>query len=200
MRASHITYIKSLIESIRDLSLETPTALIPATKVFEVDPPMDQFQESVPFVVIKHVPTEPVKDGRRKDRLPNVDIDSVKHIQFLKREYEMDFRYSLNFWFNDPTRDVLSSGNITSSELGILDQTLIYLVENERYLGASGETIHVAPGRCSLVTDPAGELGLYKIYIEVIFKDGLYRVDQVPTLANGTLEIEEPVELEVLDT
>jgi hypothetical protein len=199
MRASHITYIKSLIESIRNLELEEPTPLIPATKVFEVDPPLDQFQESVPFVVIKHVPTLPKKDGRRIDRLPNVDIDSKKHLEFLKREYEMEFRYSLNFWFNDPTKEVLSSGNITTSELGILDQSLIYLVENERYLGASGETIHVEPGRCSLVTDPAGELGLYKIYIEVIFKDGLFRVDQVPTLANGQFELEEPTEIEVLD-
>lgn len=198
MRKSHITYIKALIASIQNLSLDVPIALIDPEKVFEVDPALDKFQEHIPFVVIKHVPTQPISDGRRIDRLPNQVIDSIKNLQYIKREFQMDFRYSLNFWFEDPTNEVLSSGDISSSELGILDQALIYLYENERYLGESGETIQVEPGRCSMVTDPAAELGLYKIYIELIFKDGLFRVEQVPTLANATLEIEEPIEVEEL--
>lgn len=197
MRASHITYMKNLIASITVppiLPATVPSMLIPPERVLEVDPPLDSFQETVPFCVIKYVPMAPVVDGKRVRQLDSfVDANGVKNLQYLRRHFSQEFRYSLNFWLEDPTMDVLSSGNFVTDEMGIMDQALMYLAKNLRFATTGQATVEVTPGRGALVTDPAGERGLYKIYIEVVFKDGLYETEIVPTLSGGTLVIDEPI-------
>ncbi len=50
--------------------------------------------------------------------------------------------------------------------------------------------ILVRLGKTGLVDDPAKETGNYKLYVEIIFKDGLYTIEEEETLAGVELEVE----------
>ncbi|WP_016756174.1 LIC10173 family protein [Leptospira santarosai] len=200
MKVGHIKYLKNLIRSVKTNPIppETePRQLIPNDRIFEVHPPEDRFQELIPFCVVEHSPNQPKRNGRRTERLEPAIIDGVKNLQFLKEHYQQEYKYVLNFWLDNIEQDILSKGDFTGSPLdsGIVDQALIYIAKNKRYATSQGATVEIRPGTVALVTDPAKKLSLYKIYIEVIFTDGIFEVESVPTLAMGTFEIEEPTEI-----
>ncbi|EKT88102.1 LIC10173 family protein [Leptospira santarosai] len=200
MKIGHIKYLKNLIRSIQTNPIPPETALRPLIandRIFEVHPPEDKFQELIPFCVVEHSPNQPERNGRRTERLEPAMIDGVKNLQYLKEHYKQEYKYVLNFWLDNIEQDILSTGDFTGSPLdsGIVDQALIYIAKNERYATSQGATVEIRPGTVALVTDPAKKLSLYKIYIEVIFKDGIFEVERVPTLAMGTFEIEEPTEI-----
>ncbi|MFQ3857151.1 LIC10173 family protein [Leptospira kirschneri] len=200
MKIGHIKYLKNLIRSIQanpEPPETEPYQLIPNERIFEVHPPGDKFQELVPFCVVEHSPNQPERNGRRTERLESTVIEGVKNLQFLKEHYKQEYKYVLNFWLENIEQDILSRGDFTGSPLssGIVDQTLIYIAKNKRYATSQGATVEIRPGKTALVTDPAEKLSLYKIYVEVIFKDGIFEVERVPTLASGTFEIEEPIEI-----
>lgn len=158
---------------------------------------MERFQELIPFCVVEHSPSQPERNGRRKNRLESTVVDGVKNLQFLKEHYKQEYKYVLNFWLNSVDQEILSKGDFTGSpfDSGIVDQALIYIAKHERYATPQGATVEIRVGKVALVTDPAEKLSLYKIYVEVIFDDGIFEVEQVPTLASGTFEIEEPTEI-----
>ncbi|MDV6237749.1 hypothetical protein CH379_019140 [Leptospira ellisii] len=200
MKIGHIKYLKNLIRSIQtspEPPETEPRQLIPNDRIFEVHPPDDKFQELIPFCVVEHSPNQPERNGRRTERLEPTMIDGVKNLQYLKEHYKQEYKYVLNFWLNNIKQDLLSKGDFTGSSLdsGIVDQALIYIAKNERYATSQGATVEIRPGKVALVTDPAEKLSLYKIYVEVIFKDGIFELERVPTLASGTFEIEEPTEI-----
>ncbi|EKO32871.1 hypothetical protein QMM53_06625 [Leptospira santarosai] len=200
MKHGHIKYLKNLIRSVKTNPIppETePRQLIPNDRIFEVHPPEDRFQELIPFCVVEHSPSQPKRNGRRTERLEPAIIDGVKNLQFLTEHYQQEYKYVLNFWLDNIEQDILSKGDFTGSPLdsGIVDQALIYIAKNERYATSQGATVEIRPGTVALVTDPAKKLSLYKIYIEVIFTDGIFEVERVPTLAMGRFEIEEPTEI-----
>ncbi|EKO89083.1 MULTISPECIES: LIC10173 family protein [Leptospira] len=200
MKSGHIKYLKELIRSIKTDPIPpdtNPRQLFSNERIFEVHPTVDKFQELIPFCVIEHTANQPERNGRRTERLEPTMIDGVKNLQFLKEHYKQEYKYVLNFWLDDVSQDILSKGDFTGSPLdsGIVDQALIYIAKHERYATFQGATVEIRPGKTALVTDPAEKSSLYKIYLEVIFKDGIFEVEQVPTLASGTFEIEEPTEI-----
>ncbi|ULH29056.1 LIC10173 family protein [Leptospira weilii] len=200
MKIGHIKYLKNLIRSIQTSPAPPgtePIQLIANDRIFEVHPPDDKFQELIPFCVVEHSPNQPERNGRRIERLEPTMIDGVKNLQYLKEHYKQEYKYVLNFWLDDINQDLLSKGDFTGSSLdsGIVDQALIYIAKKEHYATPQGATVEIRPGKTALVTDPAEKLSLYKIYIEVIFKDGIFELERVPTLASGTFEIEEPTEI-----
>ncbi|WP_017852022.1 LIC10173 family protein [Leptospira interrogans serovar Szwajizak] len=200
MKRGHIKYLKELIRSIKTDPIPpdtNPRQLFSNERIFEVHPAVDKFQELIPFCAIEHGANQPERNGRRTERLEPTMIDGVKNLQFLKEHYKQEYKYVLNFWLDDVSQDLLSKGDFTGSPLdsGIVDQALIYIAKHERYATSQGATVEIRPGKTALVTDPAEKSSLYKIYLEVIFKDGIFEVEQVPTLALGTLEIEEPTEI-----
>ncbi|WP_078125701.1 LIC10173 family protein [Leptospira alexanderi] len=200
MKIGHIKYLKELIRSIKTFPIPPdtiPRQLISNERIFEVHPPRDQFQENIPFCVVEHTTNQPERNGRRKERLEPAMIDGVKNLRFLKEHYKQEYKYVLNFWLDNVKQDLLSKGDFSGNPLdsGIVDQALIYIAKNERYATPQGATVEIRPGKVALVTDPAESLSLYKIYLEVIFEDGIFEVERVPTLASGTFEIEEPTEI-----
>ncbi|EMN91203.1 LIC10173 family protein [Leptospira weilii] len=202
MKRTHITYLKDLIGTIMKSPIPPSTdlvRLIPEDKIFEAHPREDKFQENAPFCVINHTPITPILDGRRWQKLSSVEISGVKNLRYLRRHFSQEFRYSLNFWFDDPTQSLLSIGDFSgrADDSGILDQSLIYIAKHKRFVTPQGVTVEVRPGRAALVSDPEEKKTLYKIFVEIVFKDGVFETELVPTLAGGTLEVESPIEVVV---
>ncbi|MCE9501287.1 MAG: hypothetical protein K8R21_12440, partial [Leptospira sp.] len=188
MRKSHIAYLKDLATKIK-ISDEF---LIAEDKFLEIDPPLDRFQESIPFCVVKYVATTPTRNKRIIKKLSDKDVDGVRNLRFLREHFKTDYRYSLNFWVSDPTKDVVSKPGgdegedlLSESDLGIIDQVLLYIAEHERFLSPQGKDVEVSLGRCAIVADPAGEMGEYKVYVEIVFADGLHSIETVPSISGA---------------
>ncbi|MBE7413356.1 MAG: hypothetical protein HS129_15065 [Leptospiraceae bacterium] len=201
MRKIHIDYLKNLVAGIA----LGGTSLVSPERFLEIDPPTDRFQELIPFCIVKYLPVSPVPNKRKVIRLSDRISGSDRYIRKLKQHFKMEYRYTLNFWLGEPELDVISAPGKTGSEpliqpgdIGVIDQTLLYLATHQRILGDQKNTIEIYPGRCAIVSDPAGELGLYKIYAEIVFSDGLHEIEENLSLTNAQTEAIEPVEVQTI--
>lgn len=79
--------------------------------------------------------------------------------------------------------------------MGIFDQILIFLSNQRKFITPYGVTVEVKPGIFSISSDLSENLGFYKLTTEIFFNDGLFETESVPTLAQGTFQIEEPTEI-----
>jgi hypothetical protein len=184
MSEKHIEYMKSMCSGIV-LDGATPFVSHPPSSLaqshfLEVRPPLDTFQELVPFVLCKHYPMQPGRDGRRYERLARTG----SALRFLRREYKREYRYRLDFWMHDPAQEILSN----ASEPGITEQIQLYLVSHERYLDGN-KTVHVRLGPSGFVEDPDGSSGLFYIYQEILFRDDLCVEEAAPSLSGANIRI-----------
>lgn len=172
-----------MVESIRI----DGSAMIPPDRFFEYLPPLDQIQEKTPCAILKY--SEPTNTlGRKiKHRLERIVRGNSVFFKNAVRHVKQEFRYTIDFWLNNPDADVVS--NVTNR--GILDQCLLFVSLRTWIKAADGIPIEVRLGKTGLVDDPAKETGNYKLYVEIIFKDGLYTIEEEETLAGTELEIEE---------
>ncbi|WP_229267218.1 hypothetical protein [Leptospira sp. mild_001] len=200
MRISHLDYLKSLILSIKtlpELPSTEPISLFAENRIFQSGPNIDNYPNLFPFCTIFQNPLVSVSDGRRFQRLDSKIVNGIKNIRFLKRHYIQEFKYSIDFWMQDFSKDLPSTGHLDSNVefLGIFDQILIYLASHSKFSTPQGVTVEVRSGVFSIITDSSENLGFYKLNTEIIFNDGLFETESVPTLAQGTFQIEEPVEI-----
>ncbi|WP_025182197.1 LIC10173 family protein [Leptospira kirschneri] len=198
MRISHLDYLKSLILSIKTLPESPSTDPIPLfseDRIFQSAPDTNDYPDLFPFCIIFQSPLVSVMDGRRFQRLDSEFVNGVKNIRFLKRHYIQEFKYIINFWMENPLKDIPSSGHLGSGSLGIFDQILIFLSNQRKFTTPRGVTVEVKPGVFSIIADPSENLGFYKLTTEIFFNDGLFETESVPTLAQGTFQIEEPTEI-----
>lgn len=198
MRISHLDYLKSLILSIKTLP-ESPSAdpisLFSENKIFQSAPNASDYPNLFPFCIIFQSPLVSVPDGRRFQRLDSEFVNGIKNIRFLKRHYIQEFKYTIDFWMQDSLKDIPSSGHLNSGALGIFDQILIFLSNQRKFITLHGVTVEVKPGSFSIIANPSENLGFYKLTTEIFFNDGLFEAESVPTLAQGTFQIEEPTEI-----
>lgn len=198
MRSLHLTYIKALLGYIT-LSGQHPFA----ARFFEVRPPVESFEELVPFAVLAHRPGTNRRDGRRFKRLANgSDANGRATARYLRREYDQVFSYQLDFWVKDPAPDVLSDPRplagvsappLSTEDPGIIDQA-VYFMSKVRFFTDGTVPIIVTAGQFGTVDDPAGENALYKHFVQIEFRDGLYSVEEFPTLDQAVLQMQ-PVQL-----
>ncbi|MCP5502625.1 MAG: hypothetical protein H7A25_22190 [Leptospiraceae bacterium] len=179
MRKAHIDYLKALAASIT-LNGENPFG---SDNFYEIQPPLDSFQEKAPFCVIGYNAVNNVfYSGSRPSERIVIQNESNKTIALLTKIINQSFLYQLDFWLNSPDDDILS--DITN--MGIIDQSLVYLYDRLKFTRDEYSIpikVEVNAGQSGIITDPAGELGLYKIYLEVIFLDGIYKIENRETLA-----------------
>lgn len=198
MRICHLDYLKSLILSIKTLP-ESPSAdpisLFSENKIFQSAPNVSDYPNLFPFCIIFQSPLVSVSDGRRFQRLDSKFVNGIKNIRFLKRHYIQEFKYTIDFWMQDSLKDIPSSGHLNSGVLGIFDQILIFLSNQRKFITLHGVTVEVKPGSFSIIANPSENLGFYKLTTEIFFNDGLFETESVPTLAQGTFQIEEPTEI-----
>jgi hypothetical protein len=72
---------------------------------------------------------------------------------------------------------------------GLIDQALLYIASHEYFANEVSGTVRVVAGDSGMVSDPVGELALYKLYLEIIFEDGLQAQEHIPTLAGAAFSI-----------
>ncbi|PJZ57025.1 LIC10173 family protein [Leptospira barantonii] len=200
MRISHIEYLKSLVLSVKvlpDLPETEPVSLFSESGIYQVGPNVSDYPSLFPFCVIFQSPLVSIADGKRFQKLEPAVVSGVKNIRFLKRHYIQEFTYTIHFWMQNSSKDVPSTGHLGSGAgaLGIVDQILIYLSNHQKFATAQGATVAVKPGESFVVSDPSENLGYYKLMMEIVFSDGLFETESVPTLAQGTFQIEEPTEI-----
>ncbi|MGJ4753209.1 LIC10173 family protein [Leptospira kmetyi] len=200
MRISHIEYLKSLILSVKVLPeppATEPVSLFSESRIFQTSPNVDDYPSLFPFCVLIQSPLVSIADGKRFQKLEPETISGVKNIRFLKRHYIQEFTYTIHFWMQNSAKDVPSAGHLGSGvgSLGIIDQILNYLSNHRKFATAQGITVEVKPGASFVVSDSSENLGYYKLKMEIVFSDGLFETESVPTLAQGTFQIEEPTEI-----
>lgn len=196
MRKAHIDYLKSLAGAV---VLDGVNPFV--DNFFEVQPPLDSFQEKVPFCVVGYNAVQNNLDKRFKiqNRInPVYNDDGTKTLRYVKRHFSQRFVYQLDFWLDTPDADILSQ----AEDMGILDQSLLYLSSHPtitRVVNDVSIAIELDVGSSGIVTDPAGELGLYKLFLEVVFNDGLWEIVNEPSMAGVSIKIVPPVEVESLN-
>lgn len=199
MKAHHIAYIKEMIascvavpENLESELDQTPTPIIPEDKVFEYVPKLDDLQESIPCAIIKFNGSTNRNWKNRKYRLATIHREEGKFFKNAVRNVEQEIKYTIDFWFGDPALDVISS----VTDRGILDQCLLYVSSHRNAKTAEGIPFEIRSGMTNIVDDPESPNGYYKLPFEIIFRDGLYTIEEEETLAGVTLEIQEPVRIE----
>ncbi|WP_061246737.1 LIC10173 family protein [Leptospira noguchii] len=183
MRKSHIDYIREMVENIRIES----NVMIPPDRFFEYQPPLDEIQEKIPCAILKY--SEPTNTlGRKiKHRLDRIVRGNSVFIKNAVCHAKQEFKYTVDIWLNNPDADVISS----VVNRGILDQCLLFVSLRTWIKSEEQIPILVRLGKTGLLDDPAKETGNYKLYVEIIFKDGLYTIEEEETLAGIELEVEE---------
>ncbi|MBM9499359.1 hypothetical protein JWG44_03750 [Leptospira sp. 201903071] len=200
MRSSHINYLKSLIVSIKTAPEPPATELVslfPEEKILLTAPPTAEYPSLFPFCLIQLSPLRSIPDGRRFQKLSPAVLSGIKNLRYLKRHFIQEYTYSLNFWMANSSKDVLSTGYVGSdaSQLGIVDQILLYISYHQKYQTPQDVTLEIRSGVSGIVFDPTENFGYYNLKADIVFQDGLFETESVPTLAQGTFEIEEPTEI-----
>jgi hypothetical protein len=190
MRKAHIDYLKAML-----VAISFPGQLL------EVYPAEDKLPQMIPCAPIKLIPTQNrldarLKSGNRIAKLPPVTVNGVKSNRYLKSHFKQAFKYQVDLWLKNPVTEILS----TPANPGYVDKAMVYVSENQTIaitLQDIEYKITVDIGASGDITDDSDK-SIYKYYLEVIFRDGLYSIEEAETLAGAALEIEQPVEVEVV--
>ena len=103
----------------------------------------------------------------------------------MRQLYKQNHSYRLEFWLRDPADDILSSLELP----GIIDQALAYAHSKRVIADETGACIMVEPGLASVVKDPIQDTGLYYVFLELIFQDGLHRIEEAETFSDAQVKI-----------
>lgn len=206
MKRHHITYLKNIAESI---TIDGERQF--QGKFYETRLPVMRLDRKVPSCFVTYQPNTNkllVNENSTPANVKPVDIvefEGKRYIRNLVKYSEQEFRYVLNFLIDDPTADVLSE--ITKP--GIIDQVVEYVAKNRKLkyevparagsvtaqLEGTIELYAVVDVGQSEVSFEYDEDGIYVVWIEIVFQDGVYDVDENPTLYGATLEVVPPVEV-----
>ncbi|MDI7196297.1 LIC10173 family protein [Leptospira santarosai] len=185
MRKSHIDFLREMATSIE----VDETILFPPEKFFEYQPPLDQIEEQIPCAIVRFSEPTNVLGKKIKTQLEKIIRGNSVFIKYAVRQVKQDFKYTIDFWMNDPQTDVGS----TVANRGVLDQCLLFVSQRKWFKTEEQIPVRVRLGKSNVVDDPAKETGNYKLYLEVIFNDGLYTIEEEETLAGTELEAAEPI-------
>ena len=198
----HIELLKALAGSI-EFGGTNPFAAGPTDPVdgiqpadvvrfFEIEPPFDRVSENLPYCYIEHHDFRTARWGKRRVRRLTDGVNSTPGPlagqptqRWLRRVEGREYTYTLHFIVERPDDDILSD---PISGYGIIDQARLY-IENKRRYEYEERPVKVKAGMARVMSDPAAELAQYEIVVGVIFVDGLYVIDEVPTLAGGTVAV-----------
>jgi hypothetical protein len=197
MRKVHLDYIKDLVSQVH---LDGAYPFIPAvttqeggeefydtdSKFFEITPSIDHFQELVPFCLVQQGRDRNYEDNKLSHRLEDIKpTPETKTKQYLKRHYIQEIPVTLEFWLDDPSSELLSESN----DRGIIDQVLIYISNFKKVPNEHGVTMSVTTKSSGVITDPSRDISLYKVFVEIVFTDGLYTKQEIATMAGSHLEL-----------
>lgn len=185
MRKSHIDFLREMVTNIEIAE----TIVFPPDKFFEYQPPLDQIEEKIPCAIIRFSEPTNVLGKKIKLRLEKIVRGNLAFIKYAVRHAKQDFKYTIDFWMNSPEADVGS----TILNRGILDQCVLYVSQRKWFKTEEQIPIRVRLGKSNVVDDPAKESGNYKLYLEVIFNDGLYTIEEEETLSGVELEAAGPI-------
>ncbi|MBE7439122.1 MAG: hypothetical protein HS115_11745 [Spirochaetales bacterium] len=203
MRQSHLTYLRTLAAGLilggaQPFQAASNSTDLAQARFLEVEPPLAEFQELVPFCVVAEAGVKSERNGRRIEQLAKTDDEETGTavLSYLRQHFRQEFKYRLEFWLEDPAEDILSSAVPLDPEepepghsYGLLDQALLYIAAHEYFASEVSATVRVHPGASGLVSDPAGELRLYKLFLEIIFEDGLCEQEHLPTFAGSEFQL-----------
>lgn len=204
MRRTHLDFFKSLGDSIGLENIKTGEIQHPFENRFlEIYPSEQDIIEQFPCLVLYMGRVQNRLDARlnQANRIEPVVRDRTKYNRYFVKHFSQEFNYELHFWISDPAFEIFS----TPERPGIIDQALLYLSENRsrtyRPSDSSAKEIEwtLDPGESYVNTGSAKDRGVYQLVLQVKIKDGLYVLKEEETLANVTLEIEEPVEVEIIN-
>ncbi|MCB1201347.1 MAG: hypothetical protein KDK41_11940 [Leptospiraceae bacterium] len=184
MRGIHIDYLKAM-----------RTAAGFTGKLLEIAPRADEIMRQIPVAVIYPRPVVNQLDARvlnRVKRLPSLqNQNGTKDLKYVKRHFKQEYRYQVAFFLKG---DSIEAELMSSHQApGIIDKCLKFISDNQ-YI-TTGNTlaqIGVDVGPSGIIEDEADK-DVFKAFVDVIFRDGVYEEELERTLAGGTLEIELPV-------
>ncbi len=188
MRKAHIDYIKNMRSAIG----------FPG-KCLEIARRGEQIEQLIPVCVISSRNVVNNLDARVKNRLLRLPAlqnpDGTKSLRYVVRHFKQEYRYQVAFWLRGDAivSELLSE---TSAE-GLIDLVLRYVSLNQYINDGVPYQIGVDVGASGILSDESGD-DIFKAYVEIIFRDGLYEEESVEALSGGTLEIVPPVEIEHL--
>lgn len=206
MKRHHITYLKNLAESITLNGEQTFQ-----DKFYETRLPVMRLDRKVPICFVTYQPNTNKllvninSEPKSIKRLDSVEYEGKRYKRKLVQCSEQEFRYVLNFLVGDPSVDVLSE----VANPGIIDQCVEYVAKNRKQkyeipakvgsvteqLEGTIELYAVVDVGQSEVSFEYDEEGIFVVWIELIFRDGVYDVLELETLYGATLEIVPPVEV-----
>lgn len=202
MRKVHIDYLKDMIKNVTI----DGSQVIPDSNFLEIVPKVDKIIKSIPCCLVDDVRCETVSTKGETVSTQDITYNDIKYIEEIKRLARQKFTYHLNIVVKDINADILSRPD----KHGILEQCMLYVIENNKliYLVAFPEdTIAknvyqdfqanalVEFGKNYGIDTSMANQGVYIIYFDVIFADGLYEINEEKTLYGATIEIVPPVEV-----
>lgn len=174
MRRSHIVYLKQMFESIT--SPPAPEGGY-GPRFLEIHPSLDEISQNLPCVVIGDVKTRnSMPDKTKMDyiELPfRNEADGSMTVRRLRRNFLQDYTYRIQFYMNDPSAELLSDDAIR----GVIDQCLIFLSENQRFVNDQQAVVRVESGESGMDTSMADE-GIYMVYLDVVMHDAYYSIGE----------------------
>ncbi|MEM7184482.1 MAG: hypothetical protein AAF518_26530 [Spirochaetota bacterium] len=191
MRKYHIDYFTTLVAQI-----QTEVGGVATTpfvgKFFEVAPPLTSFKDTAPFCTIHHSTSINQIDSQYKvNKITSTTIDGKKVLRFLKKHFLQEYTYQLDFWLPIPSVE----SDYEPSKVNLIDQVLSYIVQNPNCINALDPVndvnieIRVTTGESGTMYEPEDYLDLYKTYIEITMRDGLFEILEEATLGGSTVDI-----------
>ena len=178
MRTYHINYFKALVEQIQ-IEVGGVTTSPFVGKFFEVAPPLTSFKDTAPFCAIHHCKIENQLDSNyRANKISSIVKDGKKVLRVLQKHFLQEYTYQLDFWCPIPVQDA----DFEPSKVLLLDQALSYISKNPISLNQIDTVnnvdveIRVKVGCSGIEYDPESFLDLYKTFIKVTMRDGLFEV------------------------
>lgn len=213
MRYLHVQYLRLMAASISYdgrrpfVQTEVSGGLLPMERsgFLEIEPAQSRFVHGpYPFAVMYAMDVPHQRDGHFRRRIANgTNMDDgprrgTATQRYLRRQFRSLHTYRMDFWVQDPADDVLSDprpvqmqeigGPDVDAGPGIIDQCLQF-VASLPWFQDGANPIRVTPGMSGIITDYAGELNAYKVFIEMKFEDGIYTIEERPTLDGAGMTI-----------
>lgn len=179
MKRSHIIKLKEIVETVGNNAY--------AQRFFETYPKASTIQHKVPCAALREI-----SNGSTEDRTVDRYVDEGGIRRKTRKLYESTTVYQVDI-FNT---DIYAFINREVTDECHLEELIRRIAELERYTDESGNAVEVELRASGSFTDEAFIIeNIYKGYVRVSFKDGIYSYNEqtplMPTdIENYTINVE----------